>query len=121
LYREGSEINMGFGLNDLTSMFSKDGCKDGKRNNIILLIITVLIICGCSGKGFGGSFGSFGCCDPCGKSNRSEGGLFGGIGIIILILLLCGGNNGIAGFGSGGNLNTNIINLERDSYDDEYL
>lgn len=110
---------MSFSLNDITSTFCKDDCKDGKgSNNIFLWVLVILVICGCSGKGFFGGNE----CDPCEKPSKKSGRGGGGLGgswIIILIILLCSGKNGIAGLGgSSGNLNTNIINVDRDYYDD---
>ena len=112
---------MSFSLSDLASTFSKGDCKDGQgSNNLLLIAIIILVLCGCSSKGFfGGSY-----CDPCRRPVRNSGnagGLLSGPWIIIIIILLCAGNNGLAGFGgSSGNLNTNIINVDRDYYDDEY-
>ena len=114
------EMDMGFSLNDIASCFCKDDCKDGKgKNNIILLIVIILVICGCSGKG---SFpiGGFIPCRP--RGCNGTGDKSGGSWIIIAIILLClCGNNGLGGLGGeSGNLNTNIINLNREDYEDDY-
>jgi hypothetical protein len=109
---------MGFGLNDITSIFGKDNCKDGKGNNsIFILIIIIIIICGCSSNGFSGLVG----CVPCAPGRYgSRGRGSGNSWIIILAILLClGGNNGLLG-DSAGNVNTNIINVEREDFVDDY-
>lgn len=114
---------MGLSLDDIASTFCKDNSKcdkDGKgKNNIFIWIVLILIICGCSSKGSLPIYG----CTPCApRKCKDTGNGLGGSWIIILVVLLClCGNNGLGGLGGeSGNLNTNIINLNREDYEDDY-
>jgi hypothetical protein len=122
---------MGFGLNDIVSCFCRNDshdshdsrkcqddkdCKCNKDNNIFMWILIIAVFFCCSGKGFlpGNS------CNPCEPKRNNN------LWIILVILLICicgkdglGGLGGILG-GQSGNLNTNIINLDREDYSDDY-
>jgi hypothetical protein len=118
---------MGLGINDIFSCLcgsSSEECHDhkgDKNNNIFLwVLIAVVFFCFC-GKG---SFLGNNCnpCDPCAPKQNNNSSLV----IVIAIVLLCicsnDGIGGLGGLGGGpsGNLNTNIINLDREDYCDDY-
>jgi hypothetical protein len=105
-------------IKEAASTLCKDDCKFGsdKNNTILCVLIAVIFFC-CGGSGFLGGGNS------CGEKDCRRGAGLGGSWIVILIILLCFcGKDGLGGvLGTGGNVNTNVINVETDdSYDDEY-
>jgi hypothetical protein len=119
---------MSFGLNDIVSCFCRNDshdsdechdhkdCKCNKDNNIFMWILIIAVFFCCSGKNFlpGNS------CNPCEPKRNNN------LWIILVILIICiCGKDGLGGLGGildnpSGNLNTNIINLDRADYADDY-
>lgn len=107
-------------IREAASTLFKDDCKGGsdKNNSLLCIIIAVIFFC-CGGSGFLGGGNSCGCES---KSCGGRTGLGGSWIIILIILLCCCGNDGFGNvLGAGGNVNTNVINVDTDdSYDDDY-